>query len=95
MKIHDHDEINQHNGEQDSCANTGERFVHALHLSAHIQKRPARQILFCLIDNLVDLTGHAAEVAPLHIGHDIENRLDVVMIHNHRRLTALDRSEIT
>ena len=74
----------------DAC----ERFIHAIDLSAHIQKRAARQLRFELVHDFVHLTCHATEVTALYVGKHVEDRLHVIVIPDDRRLPALDRRKI-
>ena len=84
LEIDGHQKVNQHDREQNACADAGERFVHAFDLAADAQECTARQLRFEFIDHFVHLISHAAKVASLHVGQYIEDRLHIVMIHNHR-----------
>src|SRR5205823_13611452 len=52
-----------------------ERGVHALDLSAHLDRVARRQLRPRIIRDLLDGGGHAAEIASLHVGVDVEGRL--------------------
>jgi hypothetical protein len=54
-----------------------------------------RQFRLKTIYYLRDFISHAAQIPGLHIRKDVKNRLHVVMIHDDRRLTPLDRREIS
>ena len=57
-------------------------------------ERAARQGLRVGIENLRDLPAHAAQVAVLHVGIDIDHAADVVVVHDLHLMSAPDAGEI-
>ena len=69
--------------------------LHGLDLSANHHFRAARQVLAAVVDDLLDVVGHAAQIAPLHRSVNIDDRLNVVVRdqrHSRRRAGWLPAS---
>ena len=49
---------------------------------------------FGILDNRVDLGGHGAEVAVLNVGVDVEDRLHVAVVRDHRVHAVLDVGQV-
>ena len=95
LEIHDHQEVNEDDGKDETAAETCERAIHALDLPTNTRERAARQFRFETVYHFVDFIGHAAEIARLHVGKHVKNRLHIVMVHDDRRFAPLDRREIS
>ena len=83
--VHDHQQIDEHRGEQQADAEIAESVVHALDLSDHLNRIAGLELLLQLGDDLVDVGCDAAEIAALHAGIDLIDRLDVGLVGVGRR----------
>ena len=89
MKIHDDQQINQHDGKGQTPEQSGEGRGHGENLSANDYLRAARQIFFAVVDDRFDLAREAAEVTTLHRAVNVNHRHDVVVRdHAHFRAAA-------
>ena len=77
LVVHDHQQIDEDRGEQQPDAEIPERVVHALDLSDHLNRIAGLELLLQLGRDLVDVGRDAAEIAALHAGIDVKDRLDV------------------
>ena len=84
LEIHHHQEVNEHNREDETGAQSGERAVHALDLAADAEKCPTRQFRLKTVHYLGHFVGHSAEIAALHIGKYIKDWLHIVVVYDDR-----------
>ena len=80
LVVHHHQQIDEHGGEQEPDAEIAERAVHALDLADDLDRVAGRELLLQLRHDLVDVAGDAAEIAALHAGIDLVDRLDVGLV---------------
>ncbi len=59
LEINDHQEINEHCGEDEAEAQLAERAVHAFNLAAHVDRAPGRKFGTKLVYDFCDLIGDA------------------------------------
>ena len=80
LEIHDHQQIDQQNGEDETKAETPERRNHGLHLPPEGHRQPLRNVLPRGIQDFLDIGGNAPQIAPVRIGINVEHRLNVVVV---------------
>ena len=85
LEIHDHQEIDEQHGEDQAERQPAERVVHALDLAADGERAAARQLRPQRVNDPLHVGRHASQVAPLHVGVDLEHRLHVVVAHDRLR----------
>ena len=94
LEVHDHQQIDQQRGEHQADAEIQKGRLHALHLPLHGDRIARRERLLILRDDLVDLGGDGAEVAALHVGVDIVDRLNVGVGDDLRRGAPAQRRHV-
>ena len=94
LVVHDHQQVDEHGGEQEPDAEIAEGVVHALDLADHLDGVARLQLLLQVGHDLVDLAGDAAEIAALHAGIDLVDRLDVGLVGVGRHAVALERRDV-
>ena len=94
LKVHDHEQVDEQDGEDQPEAEPDEGGVHALHLAAHGDPVAGRQLRAVLGHDLLHLGGHAAEVAALHVGVDVEDGLHVGVADDRGHLAPLEGGQI-
>src|SRR5262249_17408315 len=80
LVVHEHEQIDQHGGEQQSEREIPEGIMHALDLAANLDRIARLELFFQLRDDFADLFGDAAEIAALYAGVDVVSRLNVRLI---------------
>ena len=68
--------------------------MHALDLAENLDRVAGLQLLLQLGDDLVDVVRNAAEIATLHAGVDVVDRLDVGLVQIGRNALALKRRHV-
>ena len=94
LEIDHHHEIYQHNGEHHSSAQADERCPHGFDLAAGFEEAAFGQLGTEIVQHAMHLTGHAAEVAILHVGIDIVEGLHIVVIDYRCRGAALQARHV-
>ena len=94
LVVHDHEEVDEDDRGDESDAEPRERRVHVRDEALHHDRVARRHLRLILGDDLLDLVDHAAEVAALHVGEDVVDRLDVEMARGAGDVAALERGEI-
>jgi hypothetical protein len=84
-KVDDDQQIDEHDGHDQTDRQADERGLHRLHLAADLDLGAARQLGACLIDQRLDFGGHRAQVATVDAHIHVDDRRDVV-VRNHREL---------
>ena len=94
LEIDHHQEIDEERGKDEAESEFVERGVHAFHLTAHSNSAAGCEFWTDLVHNLCDLIRDAAKIRALHIGINIEDRLDIGVIHHRRCLAPTKRDDV-
>ncbi len=94
MEVNHHEQIDQHDGEEQADFQQEEGVLHGDDLPADIHGGTARQLALEVFDDAIKVFGNAAEVAILVIGEDIHNRLNIVLRGDRRRTDSRDRGQV-
>ena len=94
LVVHDHQQIDEHRGEQQADAEIDERAVHALDLADHLDGVAGLELLLQIVDDLADLAGDAAEIAVLDARIDFIDRLNIGLVGVGRHAAALERRDV-
>ena len=94
MEVDHHHEIDQHDREHHAGAQADERGAHGFDLAAGFEKAALGQFGTEVVQHATDFTGHAAEVAILHVGIDIVEGLHIVVIDHRCRGAALQTRHV-
>ena len=94
LEVDDHEQVDEQDGEDEAEAEADEGRVHALDLPAHRDRVTGRQLGPQLARDPLDGGRHAAEIAFLHVGVDVEDRLDVRVADDGGHLASLERGQI-
>ena len=78
--VHDHQEVDEHGGEQETHSEIPESIVHALDLADDLDVVSRRKLFLEIGHDRTDLAGDASEIAALHACIDLVDWLDVGLI---------------
>ena len=81
LEIHHDQQIHQHNRASQPHAPAQRRTIHGRDLPAHDYVSAARQLFVEALQDLVRVRGHAAQIAILRAGVNVDDWLHVVMVH--------------
>ncbi len=75
LKVNHDKKVDQDDGKNQAAQQAAERRLHGVDLAANDQLRSARQFSARLVDDAVDIGGHAAQIAILHVAEDVDGAL--------------------
>ena len=93
LKVDDDQQVDEHDREGQSAQKANVGGLHGLNLSANNDSRTARQLLTGSVKDLVDIAGHATEIAPGDSAKDVNHRRDVVIGDHSHSHSPLGRYE--
>src|SRR5271168_4163533 len=79
LEVHYDQQVDEENREGEPAHQTGIGTFHIVDLAAERHEAAARQELGILVDNFVDVAGHAAKIAILYRGVNADDPADIVM----------------
>ena len=95
LEIDDHEQVDENDRPDEALAQALERVVHRLHLAAHGESVSPWALLFARSATILfTAVRNGAEIAVLHVGVDVDDRKDVVMVDRPRLGIARDGREI-
>ena len=90
LEVDHHQQVHERDREDQADAQSQERRVHALYLPANFQRVTALKFFAERLNSLVHVACYAAQIPVLRVAVHIENRQNVVMVDNLRRLRVLE-----
>ena len=95
MEVDHHEQVHQHDREDNAAEQSGERGLHRRHLTANHDARTGRELLLRTVHDAGNVARHAAEIAALCGAVDIDHGLNVVVRHHGVLCSARQRAERT
>ncbi len=89
-----HQQVHQHHRENHSQPQAVEGIFHGGHLAAQVDGGTAGQLGLDLLDDLFDAGTDRSQIAAVHVGIDIEDRLHIVMVDDFGRHAAVHASQV-
>ena len=94
LKIDGHDQVDQHHREDHPQAQPREGRPHGVHLTAQVDRGSARKRRAHLGDDLLDVRGETAQIALVRTRENVDNRLNIVVAFDLRRVVPFQSRQI-